>query len=333
MLYPLDPKKSAPRQLIPTSFSFKDVMKPVSVGDSSFVPQKYARVAGVSLEAVDKVIGALGKPLGIKSYKPYNSPGEDFLQNFIGMAGIPVEMVPAFPASEDIVLLTAQAAADPNIVDLIEGQLKRGKNVVITSGLLKALQGRGLSRIAELEHSGRVASVSNYIVGRGEIVKAEKPILIPQVTYRTNDSWELVSAIDGDNGWPVLHDADYLDGQLQVLTIPENFSDLSNYPEPVLNAIRRIVTAALPVRLEAPGKVSLFVYDNGTFIVHNFRDEAVNATAVVRSGAASLVDLVNGEKLVVAKRPEPTRPGAPPIDSSIGAFVVAPHSFRAFRVD
>ena len=69
-------------------------------------------------------------------------------------------------------------------------------------------------------------------------------MLIPQITYRTNDSWELASAIDGDNGWPILHDADYLDGQLQVLTIPENFADLSNYPEPVLNAIRRVVTAS-----------------------------------------------------------------------------------------
>jgi hypothetical protein len=175
--------------------------------------------------------------------------------------------------------------------------------------------------------------VSNYIVGRGELIKASPPVLIPQVTYRTNDSWELISAIDGDNGWPVLHDADYLDGQLQVLTIPENFADLSNYPEPVLNAIRRVVTAPLPVKLEAPGKVSLFVYDNGTFIVHNFHDVTVSATVVVNGGAASLTDLVSNEMVAITQRPEPVRPGATPVNSSIGAFVVAPHSFRAFRVN
>ena len=230
----------------------------------------------MSFEAVDGLLGKLGKPLGVKSYKPYNSPGEDFLQNFIGMAGIPVEMVPAFPTDEAVVLLTAQAAADKDIVSLIEAQLRGGRNVVITSGLLKALQGRGLGRIAELEDSGRVAQVSRFIVGRGDVISSTTPILIPQVTYRTNDSWELVSAVAGDNGWPILHDADYLEGQLQVLTIPENFSDLSNYPEPVLNAIRRVVAASLPVKLEAPGKVSLFVYDNGAFIVHNFRDEPVS---------------------------------------------------------
>ena len=334
MLYPLDAKKSAPRQMTATSFSFRKVIEPAKAADgTTFTPTRYARVAGVSFEAVDGLLGKLGKPLGVKSYKPYNSQGsEDFLQNYIGMAGIPVEMVPAFPADESVVLLTAQAAADPKIVDLIEAQLKRGGNVVITSGLLKALQGRGLARIAELEDSGRVAQVSRFIVGRGEIVNGP-PMLIPQVTYRTNDSWELVSAVDGDNGWPILHDADYLGGQLQVLTIPENFSDLSNYPEPVLNAIRRVVTAALPVKLEAPGKVSLFVYDNGSFIVHNFRDEPVSAGVSLRAGVTALTDLVSGEKVALTERTEPARFGAPASGVRVATFTLAPHSFRALQIN
>jgi len=141
-----------------------------------------------------------------------------------------------------------------------------------------------------------------------------------------------VSAVDGDNGWPILHDADYLDGQLQVLTIPENFSDLSNYPEPVLNAIRRVVTSALPVKLEAPGKVSLFVYDNGTFIVHNFRDEPVNAGVTLRSGAAGLVDLQSGEPVPVTERTEPARFGAPASSVAVATFPLAPHSFRALQI-
>jgi hypothetical protein len=333
MLYPLDAKKSSPRQMEPTSFSFNEVMKPVKLADGrSFVPAHYARVAGVSFESVDKVLGKLGKPVGLKSYKPYNAIGEDFLQNYLGMAGIPIEMVPAFPADEAVVLLTAQAAADPKIVELIEGQLKRGKNVVITSGLLKALRGRGIERIAELEDSGRVASVSRYIVGRGEVISGDKPVLIPQITYRTNDSWELVSAVDGDNGWPILHDADYLDGQLQVLTIPENFADLSNYPAPVLDAIRRTLTAALPVKLEAPGKVSLFVYDNDTFIVHNFRDEPVTAQITLAAGIASISDLSTNKSLKTVERKETPRFGPAPPPTSAASFTLQPHSFRAFKI-
>jgi hypothetical protein len=334
MLYPLDAKKSPPRQMAATSFSFEDVIRPLQGADGKpFTPAHYARVAGVSFEAVDGWLGKLGKPIGVKSYKPYNSQSsEDFLQNYIGMAGVPVEMVPAFPTDEPVVLLTAQAAADPKSVELIEAQLRRGHNVVITSGLLKALQGRGLGRLAELEDSGRVALVSQFIVGRGELLSSNAPMLIPQITYRTNDSWELVSAIAGDNGWPILHDADYLAGQLQVLTIPENFADLSNYPQPVLDAIRRVVTAALPVKLEAPGKVSLFVYDNGTFIVHNFRDEPVDAAVSLRA-AARLADLVSGAPLATAARHEPARFGAPAVDSTEASFALAPHSFRAFRIE
>ena len=48
-----------------------------------------ARVAGYSLEQVDTFLGKLGKPIGIASYKPYQSTGEDFLHNYFGMIGIP----------------------------------------------------------------------------------------------------------------------------------------------------------------------------------------------------------------------------------------------------
>ena len=47
--------------------------------------------------------------------------------------------------------------------------------------------------------------------------------------------------------------------ELQVLTIPENFADLYHYPALALNAIRSEITDHLPVQLEAPAKVSLFV--------------------------------------------------------------------------
>ena len=42
--------------------------------------------------------------------------------------------------------------------------------------------------------------------------------------------------------------------------------------------------------------MSLFVYDNGTFIVHNFRDEPVNAAVTLRAGVTGVADLVSGEK-------------------------------------
>ncbi len=330
---PLKPEYRAPWQGRGASFDFAAVMAPIALPDGTRVPPTtVARAAGVTFASVDRFLGKLGRPVGLKSYKPYHSVGEAFLQSFLGMAGIPMDIVPEFPAGDDVVLLTAQAADDPAIVDKIEAQLRAHKKVVITSGLLRALQGRGLGRIAEIEDSGRVASVRNYTV-RWQVVTGDKPILIPQITYRTNDSWELVSAVDGDNGWPLLHDADYTGGHLYVLTIPENFSDLSELPEPVLSAIRQVITAHLPVQLEAPGKVSLFLYDNGTFIVESFRDEPVDVRVVVGLDHSAIEDLLSGESVAGTVREVAPRWDRPPKpDKRVIAFTLPPHSYRVFRL-
>jgi hypothetical protein len=335
MHYPLDRRHRGPWQDQETSFDFEAVMQPIpAAGGGTVAPTTYARVAGVALEAVDRTIGIIGQPIGIKSYKPFHSTGEDFLQSFLGMAGLPIELVPEFPEDEPLVLLTQLAAHDADIVAKIERHLQRGHTVVITSGLLRELQGRGLHHIAEVEHTGRVALVRTFQDGRrGTLVEGEKAILIPQIGYRTNDSWELVSAIDGDNGWPLLHDADYLDGQLQVLTIPENFADFYHYPAEALNAIRRHLSKHLPVQLEAPGKVSLFVYDNNTFVVHNFRDEAVEARVAVGLDRQGLEDALTGQQLGLEERRVSPGWGKEPVPvSHIAGFRVPPHSFRVFRM-
>lgn len=319
---PITPAMRGPWQDQATSFDF-DALPPGAT---------YATVAGQTFAAVDRVLGALGRPIGLKSYKPFHSTAEAFLQNFLGMAGLPMEMVPAFPTAEAVVLLTAQAASDPTIVDQIQAQLTAGKKVVITSGLVRALQDRGLSRIVELEDSGRVAAVHAFTTGR-TLVEGEKSILIPQLTYRTNDSWELVSGIDGANGWPLLHDADYLDGQLYVLTIPENFSDLSALPAPVLNRIRAVLTPHLPVQLEGSGQISLFVYDNGTFVVQSFRDEPTAVAVTVGLDHSVIEDVLTGEKITGETRLAFRRwDQAPQPEKNAMAFTLAPHSYRAFRL-
>ena len=187
---PVTSAHRAPWQDQGTSFSFAQL--PAAGAN-------FASIAGQTFAAVDKIVGQLGTPIGLKSYKPFHSAGEAFLQNYLGMVGLPMDLVPEFPVDAEILLLTAKAATDPAIVDKIEARLRAGGKVVITSGLLRALQGKGIERIAEIEDSGRVAAVRDYTTGWRSIA-GDKPILIPQLTYRTNDSWELVSAIAGDNG-------------------------------------------------------------------------------------------------------------------------------------
>jgi hypothetical protein len=142
-----------------------------------------------------------------------------------------------------------------------------------------------------------------------------------------------VSAIDGDNGWPLLHDADYAGGHLYVLTIPENFSDLSEFPEPVLSAIHQIITAHLPVQLEAPGKVSLFLYDNGTSILESFQDEPVSVKVTIGLDHRGIEDAISGETIAADVRNIVLHRGdAPKPDKCVAAFSLASHSYRVFRL-
>lgn len=335
MHYPLDERRRGPWQDRATSFDYEALATRATVSNlPGAAGTSYARVAGVSFEAIDGLLDALGRPIGLKSYRPFHSTGEDFLETYLGMIGLPIEMVSVFPHEDHHVLLTAHAAHDTQIVAKIEAHVRAGHNVIITSGLLQRLQGRGIERIAELEHTGRVALVSTFKTGFVDVSTSEKPILIPQIGYRTNDSWELVSALDGDNGWPLLHDADYANGQLQVLTIPENFADLYHYPAPVLNAIRATLTAHLPVRLEAPSKVSLFLYDNGTFVIHNFRDEPVVVHAVLSARTRGLREITTNKRVRLSeRRGMPVRDKPPVVVAKAAEIEIEPHSFRAFDLD
>ncbi len=323
----------APWQGQHTSLDYDEMMQPVNLlGGKATRPTTIARVAGYTFEKLDGFLGKLGNPIGIKSYKPYHSLGEDFLQNYFGMIGLPMNMVPEFPTQDSIILLTEEAKSDDKIVDKIKKQLTEGKTVVITSGLLKDIQNK-LNDIAELRYTDRKALVQDYTAGSFRLIQTDKPILIPQIEYLTNDSWEIVSGINGSNGWPILHNAAYSKGNLYVLTIPDNFSDLYNLPAEVLNKIRQVMGAQMNVQIEGPSKISLYMYDNNTFIVESFLDTETVVKAVTSESFNSVTDIISNEVLSGELR----RPGFSFIEKSPGmkkiyTFTLKPHSFRVFKI-
>ena len=124
----LSPKYRTPWQGMGTSFNYDEVTAPIRLEDGSLVePTTMARIAGVVLKQTDKLIHKLGNPVGIKSYKPFHAAGDDFLQNYLGMIGLPMDMRPVFPEDQQVVLLTAQAAQDTEIMAKIKRQLQRGR--------------------------------------------------------------------------------------------------------------------------------------------------------------------------------------------------------------
>jgi hypothetical protein len=326
---PINPNMRADWQDGKTSFDFDAMMAPITLPDAStYQPNMIARAAGVTFEQVDRFLGKLGEPVGIKSYKPYHSTGEDFLHNYLGMCGIPMDLVPEFPTDVNMVFLAETAKFDPDLIAKIKAHLMQGKQVTITSGLLRALQGGRIEEIVEMQVTDRKAVVRDFRAGWGRPVQASAEMVIPQIQYLTNDSWEEISALDETNGWPILHSASYGGGTLYVLTIPESFTDLYNLPVEVLNRIRQTLCRDMAVRLQGPGKVSLFVYDNDTFIVESFLDEPVDVQVVTDDRLTTLTDLLTGRTVTAGSAP---RSPWGRISGKRFEITLPPHSYRVFQ--
>jgi hypothetical protein len=222
----------------------------------------------------------------------------------------------------------------------MKAQLNAGKTLVITSGLLHALEGKGIEDIVELRYSPQPVAVTSFLGAFGpgdgtDLGKAESPILIPQLRFFTNDAWPVIRGVADNNAFPILLMDKYAAGNLYVLTIPDNFTDLYELPEATLNAVRSYVLGNFPVRIEAPAKVSLFAYDNQTLIVESFRDEPSEITVLTGAEYSHLKNLQTGETLNGTMRPPHQGRSSAQAPTSRGQtsfkMILPPHSYVAFQ--
>jgi hypothetical protein len=343
LLQPIRPGDRSAWEKLPTSFDYQQMLdyRPPGAPTGSSSPTM-ARVAGYSLAQVDAFLGKLGQPLGIKSYKPHHSTGEDFLHNYLGMIGIPIDLHPTFPADADVVLLTESAKFDPDLVAKIKGQLDAGRSVVITSGLLRALQGKGIEDIVELQSTDRRIIADGYSTGFGSGNRTglgsearARQILFPEIRFLTNDAWALVSAMSDDVGYPLLIMDRYGKGVLYVWTIPDNFHHLYRLPPEVTGAIKDVVMKSFFVRVDGPGQVALFAYDNHTFIVESYLDREADVKVSVSGGFTRLRDLVTGAMLTGQETPASRWPRRLDDGDKRMSFDVhlPPHSYSVFGAE
>jgi hypothetical protein len=256
-------------------------------------------LAGYIFSELDKVLDFLGEPVGISCYKPYKSSGEDYLHGYLGMLGLPLAPSPEYPADSKLVLLTESAKNDFTIVSKIKATLAAGGSVIVTSGLLRALNIE-LSDIAEIYYTEQKVLVKNFAVDMKDCsirdyCYACKEILLPHIDFKTNDAWQRAVALNDSNNHAVLLENKYSNGKLYVLTIPENQGDLYSYPDTVLNVIRETASNELPLHIEAPAKIGLFLYDNDTFIVESFRDVNTEIIINIHRENASLSQLASNK--------------------------------------
>lgn len=294
--------------------------------DSIFLP-----LAGYVFEQVDKFLGELGNPTGIPCYKPYHSSGENYLHSYLGMLGLPLEPYPEFPTDSQLVILTESAAKDRLILERIKDQLTNGKNVVITSGLLKALGDEGIETLAEIRYTDHKVAVKQFAYpffecSFGNYFDASKEILIPEICFSTNDAVPQVVAFAENKVYPFLLQVKYGSGILYVLTIPEHFGDLYYLPGPVLNEIRRKLTTSTGIWLEGPANIGLFVYDNRTLIVESFLPYHSDVKICFEQKEVELFDIISDARME----------GANGSNSEEGAkfqFKLGPTSYRVFRYE
>lgn len=344
----------------PTTLNLADLEKQYGLEERDLI---FADIAAYTLAQADKVLSNVGRPVGIKTYTPYHATGEEFLHDYLGMIGLPMDIFPQFPTDADMVLLTEQAKWDPDIIRKIKSQLEAGKSVCVTSGFVRAMKGKGIEDLCEIEATGTTVPVRRFAFaggpgapfrGRGaarregepDPFEAPRDILIPEIKYfniLTHDAWgDALGISPGGTTYPILLSCDYSKGKLYVLTIPNDPADLYALPSTVLSVIRASLGRAEPVRIDnASAQVALFRYDNNAFIVQNYLATESEVTVSVEGKVGGIRNLLTGE--TVAPTPEPERgfgrrggfggraPDGPAPRTSFQVKVL-PHSYMAFAV-
>jgi hypothetical protein len=324
---------------LPTTFNYFDMARRCCGGAPGAPGASYPLLADAvqyALRKVDEVAGALGDPVGLATYRPYGSTGEDFLPETVGMVGVPVEMYPRWPDAKTV-FLTQAAATDPNIVSEIERHLRGGGNVIVTSGLLRAIQDKGFDEVTDMRVTRDVVPATEYVegfgFGGGTVLGHSKPILFPLIHFYTNEEWAVLRGVDNQAGVPLLLMDHYGKGELYVLAVPQEMNDLYSLPAPVLDALRRYLSPGLPVRLEGPAQVSLFEYGNGSFVVESYLDRPV-AVRIIGS-FAHLTNLTAGgtsSGVPIPAAPSFLSPSTATATPQLGYELrIEPHSFVALR--
>ncbi len=233
-------------------------------------------------------------PAGIAYYKPAGSDGGDnmYLMDYLGVIGLPVVPEARFPERAKVVMLGAQAAADPSVVDQMARRLNEGATLIVTPAFLRKLGAPGQRlagvRVAEAARPGAAteASVS------GRLIPLPQPLEI-DLDLEAASAKPLIEARVEGASHPILLAKKSGKGQILVWNL-RTFTEedlrtagewllapkplgLTALPRELIDELRRRLLEPRGIRFKAPARVGLYVFD-GLECVHNFRSEAVDVS-------------------------------------------------------
>ena len=253
----------------------------------SIAGNKRATPLGFMYDRLDAVLGHLGTPEGLKVYIPFNSQGDDHIEDFLGMVGIPMEPVCDFPEFSEAgaggggevgasrkVLVTAASLKDPQIVEKLCRFVKEGGHAIATSGFMIGALAKypEISELTSVSYTNRTLKADEFqtpceVPHFKNYLKSAEPIEFPLLEHRNNATWSILNAGHGEYHESILCYDTYGKGRFTTLTLPEMPSRLYDLPAPVLTEIRKELEVS-GIWIDAGSGVSLFTYDNKTFGIY-----------------------------------------------------------------
>ena len=262
---------------------------------------------GFELDRIDGYLGYLGKPVGVSTYLPVHSSGEDHIYDYLGMAGIPIDPSVYFPETDAPVLLTGAAACDGQITDKIKAHLLGGGDVFATPGFMYALQddGDGIDEFTGLRVTN--GKITDSFFGAFEIgwsndvdyAHASRPVTFPVVDWKTNDCNFLAIIATEQMPTPVLAYSFYGRGRFYVLNLPDVWSDVYALPSELLTLIRKKLSVSLPAYIEGEAKIAVFPYDNRTMVLQSFLEHGAKVKIHVKGDVDAIRNVVSDEETQV----------------------------------
>lgn len=241
-------------------------------------------------KAVDKA-----PVIGIAAYKPPQSDagGDLYIMDVIGMLGIPLVPVSAFPENAHTIFLPTQAAKDSAIVSKIETSLKQGARIIMTSGFLaNVINGDQLITKAGISRPVIKSLSADQVLIDDTVEQLSRPLDM-EAEYKVIDEDDvLLEAIVADTPVPFLTIS--ADEQLFVLNT-HTFSEsdfeavgevllsprplgLLEIPQSWANILREVFNEKLNITLNAPTRVTMQALENGDLFIHNYNKEEVELT-------------------------------------------------------
>lgn len=252
----------------------------------SIYNNKRATPLAFQYEQLDKIMSECGTPTGLPVYIPFNSQGEDHIEDFLGMVGIPMDPTPDFPAYKDggAVLVTLASLKDKDIISKIKDFVVQGGKVIATSGfMVEALNqekygnGPKISELTSVRYTNKTLFADEYQVSLqgnfGRTYISGEQIAFPLLVHRNNATWTKVNAGHGEFHEGLVMFDTYGKGTFEIINIPQMPSSIYDLPAEVLTLLRYELLGTGKVWIDCADGVSLFTYDNNTFGLYSYTSD------------------------------------------------------------